>query len=152
MAMLDMYAMDAADLKAAFNAAAEKGARYLVLMQEVASDPMLVTVWDVTDTANSEADIVQMLQARNAQYGWQRTQLKAVYDTTVRWAAQNKHLYEETLSANLSPKALRAIEADIAFRQAVADHRALPWIQRVFTPAPVAPVPPVTLKIIAPDV
>ncbi len=147
MAMLDMFTLSAAQVKTAFDVAARDGRRYLLRLEEVGADPMMVTIWETTAAADSEPAIVENLRRRNQAQPWLEIRLKAVYDTQKAFAAQYQMADAETLAANLSPVTRRTMAAEAEFRRAVTEYQQMPWLQRVFTPVPVAPVlPPLVQK------
>ena len=151
MAMLDTFPLGEKHIKEAFAAAARDGRRYLLLLEDMITDPMLVVQTETVHAADSEGEIVAHIRANNSLKRWDGRRLLAVYDTRQPLAAQQKGCYEDSLVQNLSSMTRKILAADEEYYRAMRRWHDQPWIARVFTPQPVLPeLPPVLQKRVPP--
>ena len=139
MAMLDEFGPSAAEMREAFDKAAKSGARYMLSVATVLSDPMLVTIFHSTASVASEDEIVPLLKAQNEKKSYGRVNLTGVFDLKRDYEPQ-KYNGEQQIKTLLSPatqSGLQALNKALKLREDQQEWARRPWYERIFVSKPV---------------
>jgi hypothetical protein len=147
MAMFDSFALGHAELKRAFDAAAQKGDGVMLVLGYVdvpRNDDGSILFFQSTDSCENVEAVPAAVDARRREKaGVYNVSLLAAYLTARPFAAQAAMAHDKSLAVNLPADVRQRLAAQQAQRdheQAVAAWHRQPWVERMYFAA--YPQPP----------
>ena len=141
MATFDHYGPDRSDIQKAFTAAAEKGAKYLAIVDQMLEDKYAVTCMTSTRAVDRPCELVKMLRDADAQSPYASHHLSHVLDVKKDFDAQMAKWgkgFDDVLPA-FAVKELADYKKEKDYARQKAEWQSQPFLTRMFSTPPLPP-------------